>query len=137
MLLLVALVAVFAAGVLWPQERLSPVRTRVPIAFVGVTVVDVRSGTTVPRQTVVLANGRIQSVGTDGTARIPAGAMVVDGQGKFLVPAFWDMHAHVYAVSPLLDLPLYIAYGVTNVRDMQGCPQPGDPFAACAEEKRQ
>ena len=53
-----------------------------------------------------------------------------------LLPAFWDMHTHVYAVSPLLDLPLYIAYGVTNVRDMQGCPQPNDPFIACAEEKR-
>lgn len=46
------------------------------------------------------------------------------------------MHVHVYAFSPLLDLPLYIAYGVTNVRDMQGCPQPDDPFIACAADKR-
>src|SRR5687768_7711654 len=52
------------------------------------------------------------------------------------MPALWDMHTHVYAVSPLLDLPLYIAYGVTNIRDMQGCPKPNDPFIACAAEKR-
>jgi imidazolonepropionase-like amidohydrolase len=54
----------------------------------------------------------------------------------FLMPALWDMHTHVLAISPLLDLPLYIAYGVTNVRDMQGCPTPGDPFIACAGDKR-
>jgi hypothetical protein len=39
-------------------------------------------------------------------------------------------------IPPLLDLPLYIAYGVTNVRDMQGCAMAGDPFIACAEDKR-
>jgi len=131
---LVFLVVVFAIGVLWPQERLEPVRTRGPIAFVHVNVVDVRSGAVIPRQTVVVENGRIRAVGA-GVAP-PPNARFVDGRDRYLLPAFWDMHTHVYAVSPLLDLPLYIAYGVTNVRDMQGCPQPGDPFAACAEEKR-
>ena len=52
------------------------------------------------------------------------------------MPALWDMHTHVYAVSPLLELPLYIAYGVTNVRDMLSCPRYGDPFISCPEDKR-
>ena len=90
-----------------------------------------------PNRTVVLEKGRIRSVGIDGTGSVPAGALVIDGRGKYLLPALWDMHTHVFAVSPLLDLPLYIGYGVTNVRDMQGCPQEGDPFVACREEKRQ
>ena len=131
---LVFLAAVFAIGVLWPQERLEPVRTAGAIAFVQVNVINVRSGTVVPRQTVVFENGRIGAVG--GDVVLPPNARLVDGRNRYLLPAFWDMHTHVYAVSPLLDLPLYIAYGVTNVRDMQGCPKPGDPFAACAEEKR-
>jgi hypothetical protein len=42
----------------------------------------------------------------------------------------------VYAVSPLLDLPLYVRFGVANVRDMLGCPREGDPFIACPEDKR-
>jgi hypothetical protein len=46
------------------------------------------------------------------------------------------MHTHIYAISPLLDLPLHIAYGVTNVRDLQGCPLPNDPFIACPEDKQ-
>jgi len=134
LLLLVVLVVLFALGVMWPLAQVEPVRTAGPIAIVHVNVVDVRSGGTAPEQTVVVQNGRIAAVGK-GTA-IPRGARIVDGRGKYLLPAFWDMHTHVFAISPLLDLPLYIAYGVTNVRDMQGCPQPGDPFVACPEEKR-
>lgn len=128
--LLLSIVTIFAIGVLWPQERLEPVRTTQPVAIVDVSVVDVGSGTIVPRQTVVMEGGRIVA------KPVPAGARVVDGRGRFLLPGLWDMHTHVFAVSPLLDLPLYVAYGVTNVRDMQGCPQPGDPFAACPEDKR-
>ncbi len=44
------------------------------------------------------------------------------------------MHTHVYKITALLDLPLYVAYGVTNVRDMTSCPKQGDPFASCPED---
>jgi imidazolonepropionase-like amidohydrolase len=136
LLVLIAVpVILFTAGVLWPLDQLEPVRTRTPIAFAGVTVINVRSGTALAGRTVVVDGGRIGAVGVD--VPLPAGALRVDGRGKYLLPAFWDMHTHVFAVSPLLDLPLYIAHGVMNVRDMQGCPQPGDPFVACREEKRQ
>lgn len=84
----------------------------------------------------LVAGGRIVTVGDEETVALPPEATIVDGRGRYLLPALWDMHTHVYAISPLLDLPLYIAYGVTNVRDMQGCPQPDDPFIACAEDKR-
>lgn len=131
----VTAVVLFSIGVLWPQPRLEPVRTQGAVAITNVNVIDVRGGNVVPAQTVVFENGRIRAVGSD--AALTRGARVIDGRGKFVMPAFWDMHTHVFAVSPLLDLPLYIAHGVTNVRDMQGCPQPGDPFVACAEEKRQ
>jgi Amidohydrolase family len=132
---LLLIVILFTIGVLWPQDRLDAVRTAHAIAIRDVNVIDVRAGSVVPGQTVVIGGGRIRAVGP-GVA-VPADARVVDGRGKYLLPAFADMHTHVLAVSPLLDLPLYIAYGVTNVRDMQGCPGPGDPFVACAEEKRQ
>ncbi|HEX6178293.1 MAG TPA: amidohydrolase, partial [Thermoanaerobaculia bacterium] len=128
-----ALIAIFAAGVLWPEKDLRAVRTTAPFAITNVGVVDVATGTIVTPRTIVVSNGRIKSVSSGAP---PAGTATIDGRGRFLVPAFWDMHAHVLAVSPLLDLPLYIAYGVTNVRDMQGCPQKDDPFIACPEDKR-
>lgn len=128
--------AAFAAGVLWPSPSLPAARTGLPIAIVGVAVVDVRGARAIPGQTIVIDSGHILAVGGEEVVEIPPSAQVVDGRGRYLMPALWDMHAHVYAVSPLLDLPLYIAYGVTHVRDMQGCPLPWDPFIACAPDKR-
>jgi imidazolonepropionase-like amidohydrolase len=136
LILIVVLVVMFTIGVLWPQKRVEAVRTRGPVAIVGVNVIEVETGTVVPRQTVLIENGRIRAAGMDGSIALPKGVRLIEGRNRYLLPAFWDMHTHVFAVSPMLDLPLYIAYGVTNVRDMQGCPKPGDPFVACAEEKR-
>ena len=135
-LMLGAAVLLFATGVLWPERRLEAVRSDGPLVIAGVSVVDVRAGTVVPERTVVVERGRIRHVGASRGVAVPAGARIIDGRGRYLMPALWDMHTHVFAVSPLLDLPLYIAYGVTNVRDMQGCAQPNDPFVACPEDKR-
>ena len=131
-----ALAALFAVGVVWPVASVPAVRGAVPIAIRNVTVIDIRAGAAIAAQTVVVEHRRIRSVAPDGVARWPSHTRVIDGRGKYVMPALWDMHTHVFAISPWLDLPLYIAYGVTNVRDMQGCPRPGDPFVACAEEKR-
>lgn len=122
-------ILVFAAGVLWPERAATPVVTKTPVVIRNVTVVDVERGVLRPAQMVAIERGRI-------VPHIPRGALEIDGTGKYLMPALWDMHAHLYRHSPMVDLPLYIAYGVTSVRDMQGCPKPGDPFIACAEEKR-
>lgn len=134
---LIVITALFAVGVLWPLDSVTPVRTKTPLAIVDVAIVDVQTAKLLPEQTVIIDNGRILDVGRTADISVPAGALVVDGSDRFLMPALWDMHSHIYAISPLLDMPLHIAYGVTNVRDMQGCPQPGDPFIACAETKRQ
>ena len=129
-------VALFAVGVLWPAPSLAPIRTRAPVAIRDVAIVDVARGVVVPGQTVLVAAGRIRAVGPEGSVAVPGDAVSVDGGGKYVLPALWDMHAHVYAISPLLELPLYVRFGVTNVRDMLGCPRAGDPFIACPEDKR-
>jgi hypothetical protein len=41
---------------------------------------------------------------------------VVDATGKFLIPGLWDMHAHTITKESFF--PLYLANGVTGVRDM-------------------
>lgn len=129
-------VALFFAAVVWPNHELTPVKIRDRVAIVDVNVVDVELGTILPHRTVLIEGSRIAAVSPAHETTVPAGMRRIDGRGRFVMPAFWDMHAHVYAISPLLDLPLYIAFGVTNVRDMQGCPKPDDPFIACADQKR-
>lgn len=82
-------------------------------------MIDVASGATHPDNTVLVSGNRITFVGPATTANVPAGARVIDGRGKFLIPGLWDMHVHgfVYLFSDFAG-PLMIANGVTGARDM-------------------
>ena len=82
-------------------------------------MIDVASGATHPDNTVLVAGNRITFVGPAANARVPAGARVIDGRGKFLIPGLWDMHVHgfVYVFSDFAG-PLMIANGITGARDM-------------------
>jgi len=133
---LTVVVILFTAGVLWPTASVAPVRTTTLLAIVDVTIVDVQAARLVPDQTVLIKDGHVVTVGNSADVAVPPEARFVDGRNRFLLPALWDMHTHVHAASPWLDMPLYVAFGVTNVRDMQGCPLPDDPFIACAKDKR-
>jgi imidazolonepropionase-like amidohydrolase len=85
------------------------------LAITGVNVVDVVDGRIVPNSMVTISGQTITSVTQNGAP--PTGARVVDGQGKFLIPGLWDMHAHIQG-NEKAWLPLYVANGVTGIRDM-------------------
>src|SRR4051812_34075948 len=89
------------------------------VAFVGVTVVPMDTERRVPDQTVVVRHGRIAEIGPSSTVQVPAGALRIDGQGRFLMPGLADMHVHLYTRD---DLLLFLANGVTFVRNMWGAP---------------
>ncbi len=126
--------ALFAIGVLWPAATVDAVKTETPIAIINTSIVDVAAGVILPHQTVLIDHKRIQDVGSTDELAIPENALRIDGKNHFLMPSLWDMHTHIFKVTPLLDMPLYIGYGVTNVRDMASCPTANDPFAACPED---
>lgn len=86
-------------------------------AIVGGTVVDVRSGRTAANTTVLIDGDRIREIGSAESVRAPAGAKVVDASGAWLIPGLTDMHAHVRTAALL---PVYLAFGVTTVRDPGG-----------------
>jgi imidazolonepropionase-like amidohydrolase len=90
-----------------------------------VTVVDVATGSLEPHMTVAIVGDRIAAVGKKGTIATPGGAAVVDGRGTFLIPGLWDMHVHTvfgdwFPGGKEVALPLFVANGVTGVRDMGG-----------------
>jgi imidazolonepropionase-like amidohydrolase len=84
----------------------------------GATIVDVRTGTLLPGRTITVRGDSIVAI-TTGMARSRAGSEVVDATGKFLVPGLWDMHVH-HMNTGVSALPLYLAHGVTGVREMGG-----------------
>lgn len=83
-----------------------------------VSVVDVSSGVCRPDQVVLIRGPRIERVAPARGVRVPAGARVLDGTGKYLLPGLWDMHVHVGGDERALQAML--AAGVTGLRDMGG-----------------
>ena len=89
------------------------------LAVTHVTVIDCTGAPPKPNSTVVIASGHITAVGPSDGVAIPAGAHVVDGSGKFIIPGLWDMHGHLTDATEDA-FPLLIMNGVTGVRDMGG-----------------
>ncbi len=86
------------------------------LALRGVTVIPMQGERILPDQVVLISGGRIQAVGARGAIPIPRQARVVDAQGLYLLPGLTDMHVHLWH-SPD-DLLLYLANGVTAIRNM-------------------
>ncbi|MEO8479959.1 MAG: amidohydrolase family protein [Gemmatimonadota bacterium] len=90
---------------------------RIPgdVTITHVNVVDVIGGRVQRDRTVTISGNRIIAVdsGRAGTGR------QVAGDGMFLIPGLWDMHVHINDAADWF-FPLFLANGVTGVRDMGG-----------------
>jgi imidazolonepropionase-like amidohydrolase len=93
------------------------------LALTGASVVDVAQGRVEPGRTVIVSAGTIVAVAASLEGFAPA--RTVDVGGAFVMPGLWDMHVHFGGGEALIDenrqlLPLYVAHGVTTVRDAAG-----------------
>ncbi|HMG19609.1 MAG TPA: amidohydrolase family protein [Gemmatimonadales bacterium] len=95
------------------------------VAFVNVTVIPMDRDGVLADQTVIVRGGVIAEVGPAARVRVPAGALRIDGRGKYLMPGLAEMHGHLPNPSAGAEITetvlfLYVANGVTLVRGMQG-----------------
>jgi len=100
----------------------------VATAFVGVSALPMDKEAVLADQTVIVRDGKIVSIAPAAKAQIPAGAIRIDGTGKYLMPALAEMHAHIpggQAPDAAVErtLFLYAANGVTTIRGMLGDPR--------------
>jgi len=123
-LLLVALTANLVAP---GQDRQPFIRSDAPvIALTHVRVIDGTGAAAVEDQTIIISNGKIQSVGPAKTANVPANAQSIDLNGYSVLPGLVGMHNHMFF--PMGGSPgiysnmgnsfprLYLALGVTTIR---------------------
>lgn len=89
-------------------------------AFVGVTVLPMDSERRLDDHTVVVQDGRIVAIGPRASTPVPEGARTLDGAGRFLMPGLADMHVHSWGPA---DAAMFLAHGVTTVRNLFGNPQ--------------
>jgi imidazolonepropionase-like amidohydrolase len=90
----------------------------------NVNVIDVRTGEIRPDQVVIIERNVIAAVGPRKEIRYPLNApTILNGRGAFLIPGLWDMHVHLvfgdwFPRAGEISLPLFVANGITGVRDM-------------------
>lgn len=89
------------------------------LVFTGVSVIDVRTGDVQPDMSIVIEGAELRAVGKTANTAIPKESRVVDAAGKYMAPGLWDMHTHTLRRERLDRwLPLFLANGVTGIRDM-------------------
>jgi imidazolonepropionase-like amidohydrolase len=92
--LVVSLALLAAACRAAPSPAAPPAAT---LAIVGVTVVHpVGETASEPESTVLIAGDRIVAVGPTASTAVPAGARVIDGRGKWVIPGLIDGHVHFF-----------------------------------------
>jgi hypothetical protein len=108
------------------------------VAIKNVSVFDSEKKQMVSSQTVLIADDRIQAVGE--SVSIPDGAMIVDGEGQFLIPGLIDAHVHLHHLSDRTHvtaeefLPMFLAAGVTSVRSTGDTVGPQQRIARYVDE---
>jgi imidazolonepropionase-like amidohydrolase len=93
------------------------------LALTHVTVIDATGAPMLPDMTVVIRDKRIVDLGKSRDVRPPRDAAIVEARGQYVIPGLWDMHVHTVFGDWLprnekVTLPLFVANGVTGVRDM-------------------
>lgn len=140
--LLIAMTALVACLVLfpivllvWPLPEMPREGVKADFLIRNVAVLEVASGRLLTNQHVLVRDGTVRYVGATEPAPPNRSTVIVEGAGRYLMPALWDMHTHSYKTSPQFSHPLFIANGVTGVRDMSGCMSEPDGFLACIEDR--
>ena len=115
-----ALAAIFGTVVVLAESqsgRTAPGSGQKVLVLRGGLLVDGTGGTPLSNPVVVIAGGRIQSVGREGSTPIPAGAEVIDTAGKTILPGLVDSHVHLRNFQAMP----YLYWGLTTIADL------GDP----------
>jgi imidazolonepropionase-like amidohydrolase len=93
------------------------------LAFVGVNVIPMAGESRIlPDHTVLVRDGRIAAVGPAREVPVPGDAVRIDAGGQYLLPGLADMHVHLEHSDDPRTLAMFLASGVTTVRNMDGRP---------------
>jgi amidohydrolase family protein len=115
---------IFTAMLLCGMRHVTGQTPASPLAITHVTIVN-STGPAQADMTVIVQDARIVAIGKSTKTKTPKQARTFDATGKFLIPGLWDMHVHIMFGDWIpggkeVSLPLFVANGVTGVRDMGG-----------------
>src|SRR5450759_2545969 len=124
LLLLTAFIRCLAQGP--APERQQFIRVEAPVvALAHVRVIDGTGAAPLDDQTIVITDGKIQSIAPSTTASVPPNTQILDLKGYTVLPGLVGMHDHMFF--PMGGSPpmysnmgssfqrLYLALGVTTI----------------------
>jgi imidazolonepropionase-like amidohydrolase len=122
--LLPLLILLLGAGALAPAA-VPPKKKQKIVVITNVNIVDVDTGSLLPRVAVVIKKGKITAIAKRALIQESPEIAIVNGEGKYLIPGLWDMSLRLLPGgdgerSRNVTLPRLLAQGVTGVRDPSG-----------------
>jgi len=90
------------------------------LAIVHANVVPMDRDGVLADHTVVVRGDRIVAVGPADAVDVTATSRRVDATGRYVLPGLADMHVHAFTKE---EMAMFVAAGVTLVRNMSGLPQ--------------
>ncbi len=88
----------------------------------NITVIDAKNGLQTNRIILIKGNKIIKNEPAENLSFEVDSPTVIDGKGKYLLPGLWDAHVHLSFIKELTPsmFPLFLAHGVTSIRDTGG-----------------
>lgn len=117
---LLIILILIGVGYFWPMPELASSSNSGPLLIRQINIVDVENGIILKDRDVLIKDNIIVAIDSAGVLKKEDNIQEISGRGKFLMPGLWDMHTHSTKLSPWIHHPLYVAYGVTGIRDMSG-----------------
>jgi len=95
------------------------------LVIYNVKIVDVENESVSENQAIFISEGEIVEVRKNIEKEQVVADRLLDAEGKFVMPGLWDNHVHFRGGDTLIQenkdlLPLFLAYGITTVRDAGG-----------------
>jgi imidazolonepropionase-like amidohydrolase len=95
------------------------------LVILNARIINVENESVSEGQSIFISDGKIVEVRKGVDKKQFTADRLIDADGKFVMPGLWDNHVHFRGGDTLVEenkdlLPLFLAYGITTVRDAGG-----------------
>ncbi|WP_282018195.1 amidohydrolase family protein [Salegentibacter mishustinae] len=95
------------------------------LVILNARIINVENESVSEGQSIFISDGKIVEVRKGVDKEQFTADRLIDADGKFVMPGLWDNHVHFRGGDTLVEenkdlLPLFLAYGITTVRDAGG-----------------
>jgi imidazolonepropionase-like amidohydrolase len=91
-----------------------------PLLVRRARVLQFQTGQFTEETSMLIEQGRIRWIGSEGGRQIPSNAMILDAEGRYAIPGLSDSHVHSVWANQQASEDAFVAYGITSVRDVGG-----------------